>query len=722
MLLVWFRFFLVLSLLGLGGALQAKDAQKACVDCHQNEQHAWLQSDHAKAMAEPSDTTVLGNFQDVTTAHYGQKARFFKQDQKYMVEVGYNNKLQRLPIKYTFGHYPLQQYLVETTPGSLQVLPFAWDSRDKAQGGQRWYHNYANEEIVPEDRLHWRQPLQNWNGMCADCHSDGLKRGYDSKTNTFNTQWTGINVSCVSCHGKMSDHQKSPISPPTKTDGQWQRMAEQDTATWHGKARDNQFMDTCFACHSLRAPLVDGINPGKPFLEQFTPQLNEAPLYHVDGQIKEEVYVYGSFLQSKMFANGVNCLDCHDKHTMKIKIEGNGLCLQCHSNETFNVKSHHQHQQASAGAQCVNCHMPTTRYMGVDDRRDHSFKIPRPHLSTEFSTPNACVDCHKKLDINSITSVSNRWASEQLRQWQLDNNKLSQTALDLMRLRQGQALSLKRHFAIIADDKLATISRATALRMLGNRNEQLQVSQLQPYINHEEELLRVAAAQAGQSIPLPARINALEPLLSDKFRAVRVAAARALVDAGMSVANLPVFQQAFAQLTQANELSSWRGEGRLNKGIVEITTGDLKKGEASLIAAIQIDPYFEASYVNLADLYRLQKQPMQVALVLKQGLESLPKSAALNYSFGLHLIRVGQRSKATSHFNQAMIFAPQTVQYVYTYALALDGEGKTTEGIKVLREKILEVPYSQQLQQLGVYLSQKAQDRESYQWFQRLAR
>jgi len=216
----------------------------------------------------------------------------------------------------------------------------------------------------------------------------------------------------------MAEHSKTPSKQTKKDTGYWQRLVGQDTASWLGKARDNKFMDNCFSCHALRAPLTDAIEPNAPFLDQFTPQFIAAPLYHNDGQIKEEIYVYGSFLQSKRFANGVNCIDCHDKHTMKLKVQGNGLCLQCHSNDKFNVKSHHQHRNDSLGAQCVNCHMPTNRYMGVDDRRDHSFKIPRPHVSQQFSTPNVCVDCYNKLAMETTTPVSNRWANDKIVQWQ----------------------------------------------------------------------------------------------------------------------------------------------------------------------------------------------------------------------------------------------------------------------------------------------------------------
>jgi Zn ribbon nucleic-acid-binding protein len=281
-----------------------------------------------------------------------KKPLFFIKDERYQVTISYDDKTDTYPIKYTLGHFPLQQYLVETDKGKLDVLPFAWDSREKLEGGQRWYHNYNHEEIRHEDRLHWRQPLQNWKGMYADCHSDGLVRNYDADENSFDSQFDNINVGCLSCHGNMSTHAKETKKSDSRADstsvnhpiGQWVRSIGDKTAHWQGEKRDNTFMDGCFACHSLRSPLTDDIKANTPFLDQFTPQLSAAPNYHADGQIKEEVYVYGSFLQSKMFTAGVNCLDCHDKHTMKLKVESNGLCMQCNSAEVYNVKKHHQHE------------------------------------------------------------------------------------------------------------------------------------------------------------------------------------------------------------------------------------------------------------------------------------------------------------------------------------------------------------------------------------------
>ena len=61
----------------------------------------------------------------------------------------------------------------------------------------------------------------------------------------------------------------------------------------------------------------------------------------------------------------------------------------------LDTPQHHFHQPGSAGAECKSCHMIERVYMGIDARRDHSFRIPRPDLSVLLGTPNACNDCHQ---------------------------------------------------------------------------------------------------------------------------------------------------------------------------------------------------------------------------------------------------------------------------------------------------------------------------------------
>lgn len=701
-------------------------ANQECTACHQQSTKEWRESDHAKAMAVANEVNVLGNFDNETATHYGQKAYFFIKDNRYQVSISYDNKTDTYPIKYTFGHFPLQQYLVETEQGKLQVLPFAWDSRVKEEGGQRWYHNYSHEEIRPEDRLHWRQPLQNWNGMCADCHSDGLVRKYDTEKNSFNSQFDNINVGCLSCHGDMSEHISTNTDTTTKRTargdvtsikhptGQWLRSIGDKTAHWQGDKRDNSFMDGCFACHALRAPLTDGIQPKVSFLDQFTPQLLASPNYHADGQIKEEVYVYGSFLQSKMYATGVNCLDCHDKHTMKLKIEGNGLCLQCHGAEVYNVKEHHQHQDSASGAQCVNCHMPENRYMGVDDRRDHSFKIPRPDVSQAFGTPNACIKCHD--------DKNNEWASNNLEKWHGKPEPLNINKEYLMALNSGQALTLKQHLSIIGDEKLDVISRATAIQLLSYttqspNSEALSAQVLTPYLTHDEPLFRLSAVTIATQLPSIDKIKVISPLLTDRYKAIRVAAARSLVTSDIAKEDQPLFDKAFKALVHANEVNSWRGEGLANQGVLAMEMNDLAQTEESFKKAIKIEPYFEAGYINLADIYRAQQRAFQVATVLLKGIKNLPNSANLHYAYGLHLIRQKEMKKAINSFKAAMGLSPDNPQFSYTYILALDGNKQSKKALSQLKALIQNYQNKKQLIELGLYLSQKQRNSEDYKWF-----
>ena len=716
----FFLFSLSVHAVEITAHLFQKDksvSNQQCISCHQQSQHDWQQSDHAKSMAIADKQSVLADFNNVDVEHYGQQAYFFIKDERHQVTISYDNKTDTYPVKYTFGHFPLQQYLVETETGQLQVLPFAWDSRAKEEGGHRWYHNYSHEEIRPQDRLHWRQPLQNWNGMCADCHSDGLVRKYDPKENSFSSQFDNINVGCLTCHDDMSDHAQKPtkrnvgvdvtsINHPT---GQWLRSLGDKTAHWQGKKRDNTFMDGCFSCHSLRSPLTDGFKPNTPFLDQFTPQLLAPPNYHADGQIKEEVYVYGSFLQSKMYKAGVNCLDCHDKHTMKLTIEGNGLCLQCHGAEVYNVKEHHQHDDNSSGAECVNCHMPENRYMGVDDRRDHSFKIPRPDLSLAFNTPNACISCHD--------DKSNQWASETLENWHGKAKTVLPSKQLLMMLNNGQGISFDQHLSILADEKLDVISRATAIGLLSYASPTLSADVLVPYLTHVEPLLRLNAANVASLMQPADKVKYLTPLLSDDYKSVRVAAVRSLVTSDISSGDQKVFEQAFKELTYANNINSWRGEGVANQGVLAIEMSKLTDAEKSFKRAIKIEPYFEAGYINLADIYRTQQRPFQVAAVMKKGIKNNPKSAALHYSYGLHFVRQKKLEKGLSLFEKAMKLQPGNSQYAYTYILALDSAGQSKQALRKLKTLIISYEDIAQLKELGLYLSQKLNSKTDYDWF-----
>jgi hypothetical protein len=114
-----------------------------CGECHQKELELWKGSDHDLAMMAATAETVLGDFEDAELVAHGVTSRFFRRDSRFFVRTdGPDGELRDYPIAYTFGWYPLQQYLIELPGGRLQSLGLAWDSRTTERGGQRWFHLY----------------------------------------------------------------------------------------------------------------------------------------------------------------------------------------------------------------------------------------------------------------------------------------------------------------------------------------------------------------------------------------------------------------------------------------------------------------------------------------------------------------------------------------------------------------------------------------------------
>ena len=416
---------------------------ETCAGCHQGEAKLWDASQHKAAMQHATNQSVLGDFNDGSFDYYGVHSRFFRRGEKFLVETdGPDGKLARFEVKYTFGIDPLQQYLIEFPDGRIQALSIAWDTRPKDKGGQRWFHLYPNEEIKHDDVLHWTKLNQNWNFMCAECHSTGVAKNYNAKTDHFATSWAEISVGCETCHGQGSSHtawaraQKS-WWPFGKTEdankGLLVRFDERRALTWSidlqtGNAHRNvapttlrKEVETCGLCHARRSEFHEDWIPGQWLSQTHVVEPLVPNTYHDDGQIRdvEEAYNYAPFKQGKMFAAGVTCSDCHEPHSAKLRIEGEGICLQCHAPDKYADAKHRHHADADPAPTCISCHMPVRTYMVVDQRHDHSFRIPRPDLSVKLDIPNACNDCHGDKDP--------RWAAAAVEGWFGPHHKGFQT-------------------------------------------------------------------------------------------------------------------------------------------------------------------------------------------------------------------------------------------------------------------------------------------------------
>jgi tetratricopeptide (TPR) repeat protein len=671
-----------------------------CVGCHEEEGRLWRGSHHDKAMQEANDRTVLGDFNDAALTHFGVTSTFFRKDGKFLVRTeGPDGTLQDYEIAYTFGVYPLQQYLVGFPGGRYQALPLAWDARPKAAGGQHWFHLDPDEKIAVGDPLHWTGMNFTWNYMCADCHSTGLVRNFDLASNSYKTAWSDIDVSCEACHGPGSRHVDWAKWPDTKpadeTKGLVATLADRDGGRWVldpavGTASrtvlrsSHAEIETCGFCHSRRHEIASGFAYGRPLLDSAIPSLLTAGLYFADGQIQDEDYEYGSFRQSRMFALGVTCSNCHEPHSLKLRAEDNRVCAQCHLPTRFDTAAHHHHESGSSGAQCANCHMPTRTYMVVDARRDHAIRVPRPDLSIALGTPDACTACH--------ADRGAQWAADQVSVWHGPSRRSEAhygSIIDAARRdKPGADAALAQ---LILDRGGPAIVRATALSLLPSYAGDIGPEQLKAYragLQDDDPLVRMSAIDALAPFAPDQRAAVVATLLDDPVKAVRIAAARSL--AAVPPDRLPpdrraALERAGAELIAAEQASAERPEAQLSIGAFEAERGRFAEAEAAYRVALRLDPNSAPVMVNLADLYRAMKEDAKAEPLLRQTIAAQPHYAPAYHALGLLLARSHDMTGALANLERAADLAPEDRRYAYVYAIALNSAGRPQDALATLK-------------------------------------
>jgi tetratricopeptide (TPR) repeat protein len=677
-----------------------------CATCHERENTLWRGSHHHQAMQPATSSTVLGNFNNASFMNDGITSTFFRGDSKFMVRTdGPNGALRDYEIKYTFGVYPLQQYLIAMPAGRLQALGIAWDSRPRERGGQHWFFLYPGQRISFSNPLHWTGIDQTWNYMCADCHSTNLRKNYELRTRTYATTYAEVDVACEACHGPGSNH----LSWARKQDD-WKKydgdhgltiaLSERNGIGWSINATtgnpqrsvartSEREIQMCARCHSRRSEIYEDSVHGQAVDDDYRVALLDQDLYFPDGQIKGEVYEYGSFIQSKMFHAGVTCSDCHEPHSLKLRADGNNICLQCHFAPKYDSPKHHFHPMGSPGAQCVECHMPTRTYMVVDERRDHSLRLPRPDLSVKVGTPNACTNCHK--------DKSAQWASAAADKWYGRRPVGFQHFAEALDSGVQQAPSARQSLTnLLADRDQPAIARATALSMLSTLAPSSADAAVRAAITDASPLIRRAAPRALSKSDRILGAATLAPLLSDPVRAVRIETAEVL--AGQPEDTLPAkvaksMDGATDEYIAAQELNADRPEAHMNLGLLYARENRLQQAEDQLKTALSLDPAFGPAAVNLADLYRAQSRDAEGEQVLDEAIVRSPNDASLQYALGLLKVRRQHGQNALDLFATAMRLDPGNARYSYVYAVALNNSGQTNTAIETLERNISVHPY-----------------------------
>jgi predicted CXXCH cytochrome family protein len=692
-------------------------------------------------MQHASESTVLGDFNNTSFDYYGVRSRFFRDGAKFLVETdGPDGKLATFEIKYTFGVDPLQQYLIEFPDGRIQALSIVWDTRPKEKGGQRWFHLYANEQIKHDDVLHWTKLNQNWNFMCAECHSTGVRKNYDAAADRFATTWAEITVGCETCHGKGSQHvawahdQKSwwaftKGEDPTK--GLQVRFDERKDIVWRpnastGNAQRNfapaqlrKEVETCGLCHARRSEFSEDWVPGRSLSDTHVVSPLARGLFYADGQMRDEVYNYASFKQSKMFAAGVTCSDCHEPHGAKLRAPGDGVCAQCHAPDKYAAASHHHHAGANPPLACASCHMPERTYMVIDRRHDHSFRIPQPDISAKLGTPNSCNGCH--------ADKSAQWAADAIEGWHGPKPKGWQHYAGAFHSAWNEQADAAALLTVVAGDRdTPAIARASALAELTPYMSPANISLARSGLADPDPMVRIGALDMLANVP-PAQLWPLAaPLLSDSNRGVRIHATALLAavpSASPPATDREAFERAAAEFIAAQRLNSDRPEARSTLGNFYTRRGLTRDAEAEYKAALRLSPQYVPAAINLADFYRQTGRDSKGEAILRTALSASPQDAGLHHALGLVLTRLKRAGEALEELQRAAQLDPERARYAYVYAVALHSAGRLPDATVVLKENLTRHPNDRDTLWALVSFSREAGDfKSALEYVERLFR
>jgi tetratricopeptide (TPR) repeat protein len=699
----------------------------SCIECHEAQAVAWRGSDHDLAMDLATPETVVGDFDNAALEHFGMVSRMYRDGDKFMVQTeGPDGQMHDYPIKYTFGIRPLQQYLVEldrpadlpaTQEGRLQVLRISWDTEKR-----RWFYLSppdVSTRLAPNDPLHWTGAGQNWNHMCAVCHSTDVHKNFDVRSRQYHTTFSEIDVSCEACHGPGSLHvQLAQAWSPFWDRKQGYGLKRLKTVSSHPE------IETCAPCHSRRTMIAEDAT-SQSYWDSYESELLRPETYYCDGQIRDEVYEFGSFTQSQMYHKGVRCSDCHDPHSTRLKHEGNYVCTSCHQHpgSKYDTPAHHHHPNGSTGASCVECHMPATPFMEIDLRRDHSLRVPRPDLSLKWRTPNACTGCHRQdsqlpaettkgLDYYSDWLAAARegneqvaaeltrldtWASQWCRTWYGD--KLQPHFADALGAAwQGHVGAADALVQVVSSHDEPAVIRASALWELSihdaDRAQRLALNSLND--NHPQ--LRAVAIRCLAQLPASELVRHVAPRLMDSVRLVRIEAATALAGVaanGLTLEQLRALAAATDELQASLMVNADLAGSHVMRGVLAQRNGQLQAAVQAYQTAIHVQPDVAGPRSELAQLLERLNDTRTAARyraeelkLLERDAQLAPQLAVVQYRYGLTLYLAGHVEAALPVLQRAAALEPNNPEYLLALTLLherLENWPEALEGVRTLR-------------------------------------
>ncbi len=647
---------------------------QSCRECHADQFAKWQGSHHGLAERKPDPKLDDAAFVPTRSFQHGaQTTETRKSGSDYeVVALGFGDKVTPYRVERVIGDDPLRQFLVDGGNGRLQAMEACLDPKKN-----EWFNVYGNEDRKPGEWGHWTGRGMVWNQMCATCHNTRLRKNYDAKTDGYRTTMAEMSVSCESCHGPMKSHNTwQHTHPGAKGD-----------PTVVKQTRD-QHIENCAGCHALRGEVTGDFVPGQSFWDHYRLTItDQSDTFYPDGQIRGEDYEFSSFLSSRMHNAGVRCMDCHDMHSMKTLLPGNQLCMRCHTSGGFPnappimPEAHSFHQTASTGNQCVNCHMPQTVYMQRHPRHDHGFTIPDPLLTQKFNVPNACNKCH--------TDKTTEWALEATQKWwgpKMDRKTRTRATL-IAQARQGNEEARYGLVDLLNSDEIPHW-KASATLLLDRWIDQPSVqTAVTAQLQHAHPLVRESAIRTLEPVLQSGSIrSAIEPLLNDPVRSVRVSAAWALRE------SLNLESAAGQDLQHMLHWNADQPSGQMQLAQFEFARRNISAATQHMETAIRWDPNSPPFHHDLAMMYSTTGQTPLAIAKLRDAIKLAPNHAQYHYELGLALSETGDIPAVIQSLQEATRLDPGLSRAWYNLGLAKNGQGDVPGALDALQRGELANP------------------------------
>lgn len=628
---------------------QAKIGPEACVECHADAVADWKTSHHAKANRPVSVELDRAAFTPARRIQEsGVTYEMAETDGKFELRVIHDDdSIETYDLIGVIGYTPLRQYLAHLPGDKFQTISATYDVKE-----DRWIDVYAGEDRLPGEWGHWANQGMNWNANCAYCHTTEYKKNFDFESNSYHSTWTQQGLACAECHTGLEEHIAAA------QDG--------DYTTGLSKLTTIQTEHNCATCHSRRDQLTpDTFLPGDNYHDHFSLSFPDQPnLYHHDGQILDEDFVYGSFQMSRMAHAGVSCKDCHNPHTLKmiLPIENNLLCMRCHAGgdekaPVIEPLKHSFHSQDSTGNMCVNCHMSKTTYMQVDPRADHAFLSPDPLLTKELGIPNACNKCHTDESVDWAVEWSEQWYGEKMA-----NHPQRKRARVIAAAHNFDPAALPKLLALLKDEEVPGW-RATYTGLLGNYlPNQSVVNVLLPLLDDESPMVR---SRAASTLGYAGETDAAIEKLSDSSRSVRIAAARGLA-ANQSITD-PIAKKDWDEYIEFNIDRPQSLLILANEANRDGRSADTQKYVDRAILMDQLNPEMYHQSAILLSGAGLNEAATKL---LYKGWELAPKNPSFPYSLGLLAAEREDLESAAGFLEETVAIEPRFSRAWYNLSLA----------------------------------------------------